>query len=340
MKKTKYIFSILLLITFFLTACFNNANNSNDPSNTVTLTNPAASVDKPQVSVAFLKGPTGIGAVGLMNSTDTSNDYTFEVSSAPDEVMAKLINGGVAIAALPTNVAAAVYNKSEQEVSVAAINTLGVLHLLERGDSIQSIADLEGKTIYATGQGSTPEYVLNYILQKNNIHATVEYMTEHAELAAAFLAGNVDIALLPEPNATAVLLKDDTLRRVLDLTEEWNKTQKTNSLKDSQLAMGCIVARKDFIENNPEAFENFLKEYQDSVNYVNNNIKEAAALVEQYGIMDSAAAAEKAIPNCNIVFVSGEEMEQALTGFYHVLFEANPKSIGGALPNEDFYYTK
>lgn len=336
MKKTKYIFSILLLITFFLTACFNNANNSNDSN----VTNPATHVNKPQVSVAFLKGPTGIGAVELMDSTDTSNDYTFEVSSAPDEVMAKLINGGVDIAALPTNVAAAVYNKSEQEVSVAAINTLGVLHLLERGNSIQSISDLQEKTIYATGQGSTPEYVLNYILQKNNINATVEYMTEHAELAAAFLAGNIDIALLPEPNATAVLLKDNSIRRVLDLTEEWNKTQTTNSLKASQLAMGCIVARKEFIENNPDAFENFLKEYQSSVHYVNSNVTEAAALVEKYGIMDSATAAEKAIPNCNIVFISGEEMKQALTGFYNVLFQANPKSIGGVLPNEDFYYTK
>lgn len=276
-----------------------------------------------------------------MDSTDSSNEYTFEVSSAPDEVMAKLINGSVDIAALPTNVAAAVYNKSEQEISIAAINTLGVLHILERGDTIQSVSDLEGKTIYATGQGSTPEYVLNYILQKNNIqNVTVEYMAEHAELATALLAGDVNIALLPEPNVTAVLLKDSTIHQALDLTEEWNTTQLTNSLMPSQLAMGCIVARKDFIQNNTDAFENFLKEYEESVNYVNNNVSEAAELVQKYGIMDSAAAAEKAIPNCNIVFIANDEMKNALQGFYQILFEANPKSIGGALPNEDFYYTK
>ena len=231
--------------------------------------------------------------------------------------------------------------ESEHEISIAAINTLGVLHILERGDTIQSISDLEGKTIYATGQGSTPEYVLNYILQKNNIeNVTVEYMTEHAELAAALLAGDVNIALLPEPNVTAVLLKDNTIRQALDLTQEWDNTQKLNSLQQSQLAMGCIVARKEFIENNKQAFENFLKEYENSVNYVNANVTEAAALVQQYGIMDNAAAAEKAIPNCNIVFISGEEMKNALQGFYQVLFDANPKSIGGVLPDEDFYYTE
>ncbi len=336
-NKQKNILSILLAIIFLfrITAC------SKEPSHTETLTNPTSNAETTAISVAVLKGPTGIGAVKLMDSTNSSNEYTFEVSSAPDEVMAKLINGSVDIAALPTNVAAAVYNKSEQEISIAAINTLGVLHILERGDTIQSVSDLEGKTIYATGQGSTPEYVLNYILQKNNIqHITVEYMAEHAELATALLSGDVNIALLPEPNVTAVLLKDNTIHQALDLTEEWNTTQLTNSLMPSQLAMGCIVARKDFIQNNTDAFENFLKEYEESVNYVNNNISEAAELVQKYGIMDSATAAEKAIPNCNIVFIANDEMKNALQGFYQILFEANPKSIGGALPNEDFYYTK
>ncbi len=336
-NKQKNILSILLAIIFL----FSITAWSKEPSHTETLTNPTSNAETTAISVAVLKGPTGIGAVKLMDSTNSSNEYTFEVSSAPDEVMAKLINGSVDIAALPTNVAAAVYNKSEQEISIAAINTLGVLHILERGDTIQSISDLEGKTIYATGQGSTPEYVLNYILQKNNIqHITVEYMAEHAELATALLSGDVNIALLPEPNVTAVLLKDNTIHQAFDLTEEWNTTQLTNSLMPSQLAMGCIVARKDFIQNNTDAFENFLKEYEESVNYVNNNISEAAELVQKYGIMDSATAAEKAIPNCNIVFIANDEMKNALQGFYQILFEANPKSIGGALPNEDFYYTK
>ena len=333
-KKRNYILSILLLVILLFSAC---ANRFDD---VVMMTNSASRVDKPHVSVAFLKGPTGIGAVGLMDSTNLSNEYTFEISSAPDEVMAELINGGVDIAALPTNVAATVYNKSNQEVSIVAVNTLGVLHLLERGDTIQSISDLEGKTIYSTGQGSVPEYALNYILEQNHINATVEYMSEHAELAAALLAGKVDIALLPEPNVTAVLLKDNSVRRALDLTKEWDMIQALSSLESSQLAMGCIVARKEFIENNKEAFDNFLKEYKDSVEYVNNHISEAALLVEEYDIMDSAVAAESAIPNCNIVFLSGEEMKNTLEGFYRILFEANPKSIGGGLPNEDFYYTK
>ena len=195
---------------------------------------------------------------------------------------------------------------------------------------------MAGKTIFSSGQGAVPEYALQYILQKNGIeNVTIQYMTEHAELATALVAGEVNIALLPEPNVTAVLLKDSSIRKALDLTQEWNKVE-TNA----QLAMGCIVARKDFIENNPEAFSAFLQEYEASVNYVNDNVSDTAVLVEQYGIMDSASAAEKAIPNCNIVFLSGQEMKTALEGFYNILFTANPKSIGGALPNEDFYYTK
>ena len=322
------------LKVFFLFACFlifSGCTSSQSQQQTTS--------QKTDASVAVLKGPTGIGAVWLMQSNDTgaaSNSYTFEVLSSADEAMAKLIQGEIDIAALPTNVAAAVYNKSEQEVSVAAINTLGVLSILERGNTISSVSDLAGKTIFSSGQGAVPEYALQYILQKNGIeNVTVQYMTEHAELATAFVAGEVNIALLPEPNVTAVLLKDSSIRKALDLTQEWNKVE-----TDAQLAMGCIVARKDFIENNPDAFSAFLQEYESSVNYVKDNVSDAAVLVEQYGIMDSASAAEQAIPNCNIVFLSGQEMKTALEGFYNILFTANPKSIGGALPNEDFYYTK
>lgn len=295
--------------------------------------------EKTEISMAVLKGPTGIGTVWLMDANDSDaarNHYQFQVLSSPDEAMAKLIQGEIDIAALPTNVAATVYNKSEQEISVCAVNTLGVLSILERGDTIDTASDLAGKTIFSSGQGSVPEYALEYLLEKNGIeNVTVEYMTDHAELAAAVVAGNADIALLPEPNVTAVLLQNTSVRKALDLTELWNQTD-----PDTQLVMGCIVARKDFIENNPQAFSDFLEEYEASVDTANSDVAQTALLVEQYGIMDSAAAAEKAIPNCNIVFLGGQEMKNALEGFYTILFDANPKSIGGALPDEAFYYTK
>lgn len=318
-------FFALMFVVAVMTGC-----GSEKPENV------SVTEEKTTLSVGMLKGPTGIGAVKLMEENEagvTGNAYDFQIAATPDELMGKIINGELPIAALPTNVAAAVYNKTEGEIQVAAVNTLGVLHILENGTSIQSLADLQGKTIYATGQGATPEYVLNELLAKNNVSdVSIQYMAEHAELAAALAAGEVSIGMLPEPNVTSVILKNPETRLVIDLTEEWSKVE------DSQLAMGCIVVRKDFLEENKEAFDLFLEEYEKSVNEVKDNPKEAAALVEKFGILPSAEVAEKAIPYCNIVCLEGAELKTALEGFYEVLFAANPKAVGGKLPDEDFYY--
>ena len=208
-----------------------------------------------------------------------------------------------------------------------------MLYVLENGNTINSVSDLSGKTVYMAGQGAVPEYVMEYILEENGINDTeIVFMTEHAEAAAALADGRADIVVLPEPNVTAVMMQNENARIALDLTEEWK------AVSGNDMAMGCIIARKDFIEANPEAVETFLDEYEDSIEYVNENIKDAAVLVEESGIMASAAAAEKAIPNCNIVYIDGEDMEKVLNGFYEVLYEAEPKSIGGSLPGKDFYY--
>ena len=247
--------------------------------------------------------------------------------------MAKIISGEVDIAAVPTNIAPLIYNKTNGNIAVLAVNTLGVLYIVENGDSIHTIKDLEGKTIYSSGQGAVPEYVLNYLLEKNNVeNVNIVYMTEHAEVAAALADGRADIALLPEPNVTAVIMKNSEIRIAVDVNDEWKKTN------GSELAMGCIVAGKEFIDENKEAVDIFLKEYSESIDYVNNNVSEAAELVEKYGIMASSDAAVKAIPNCNIVYKEKDEMKTMLEAFYDVLYKANPKSVGGEIPDTELYY--
>lgn len=319
MKKTALLI-LALVLAFSVSGCSENkAEIGNEP-----------------INVTMLKGPTGIGAVKLMEESEkneTDGNYNINVSAAADDAMAKIISGEVDIAAVPTNTAPLIYNKTKGNIEVLAVNTLGVLYIVENGDSIHTIKDLEGKTIYSSGQGAVPEYVLNYLLEKNNVeNVNIVYMTEHAEVAAALADGRADIALLPEPNVTAVIMKNSEIRIAVDVNDEWKKTN------GSELAMGCIVAGKEFIDENKEAVDIFLKEYSESIDYVNNNVSEAAELVEKYGIMASSDAAVKAIPNCNIVYKEKDEMKTMLEAFYDVLYKANPKSVGGEIPDTELYY--
>lgn len=295
-----------------------------------------ASSSKTEINVGVIKGPTGIGTVELMEKSEkgeTEGLYNISVAASADEVNGKIAKGELDIAAVPTNVAPLLYNKDNGAYSVLAVNTLGVLYVLENGNTVNSVQDLSGKTIYMAGQGAVPEYVINYILEKNGIDDTeIVFMTEHTEAAAALADGRADIVILPEPNVTAAMMQNENIRIALDLTEEWK------NVSGNDMAMGCIIVRNDFLKDNKEAVDTFLDEYEDSIEYVNENTAEAAQLVEKYGIMASAKAAEKAIPNCNIVYIDGDDMKNILSDFYGVLYEANPKSIGGTLPGADFYY--
>lgn len=291
------------------------------------------------VSVAMLKGPTGVGALSLMEQNEqkkVSQPYDISILSAPDEVTAGLLNGDYQIAALPSNVAAMLYQKSEGEIRVAAINTLGTLYIVENGNEIKTIQDLAGKTLYASGQGATPEYAIRYILEKNGISdVEIVFMQDHAELAAAILANKANIALLPEPNVSSLLEKSPDVRIALDINKEWESIE-----PDAALAMGCIAVRTDFYEAQPEAVNAFLEDYKKSVAYANENVSQTAALAVQYEVIQQQTAAEKAIPNCSIVYIDKQEMKEKLSAFYEILFQANPKSIGGELPDEAFYITK
>lgn len=287
--------------------------------------------------VITLKGPTGMGMAYLMK--EQAEDYTFALAAEPTEVQAALIAGQADIAALPLNLAAVLSNKGE-DIRFAAINTLGVLHLLENGDSVTSLSDLRGKTIYATGKGSTPQYVLEYLLTKAGIDpahdVTIEYLTEHAELATKLAANDAAIGMLPEPNVTVALTTaakggNAALRVALDLTEEWNR------LGEGELAQGCIAVRGAFWDEHPEAVERFLRDYARSVERVNASPAEAAELIASFGIVPSAALAEKAIPNCHIVCITGDDGAALAEANLSVLFAANPKSIGGVMPKREFY---
>ena len=260
-------------------------------------------------------------------------------SDPPTDIVPKLNNGELDIAAVPTNLAATLYNKAGS-IRLLALNTLGVLHILENGDTVHSMADLAGKTIYATGQGSTPEYVLNYILDAFGLtdSVTVEYKAEHAELATLAAAGEVDIAMLPEPNVTSVLMQNDQFRIALDVTELFNQAAEMKGQAGAVMSMGGVIVRKDFAQANPEKVAAFMEAYAASVEFVNSDVEAASKMVEEQGIMPKAAVAAKAIPNCHIVFITGEEMKAQIEPFFQVLFDANPSSVGGALPDADFYY--
>lgn len=292
-------------------------------------------------NIMVLSGPTGVGAAKLMADNEAAEFYDKVAASSTVEadnqaVSSALINGDVDIAAVATNVAASLSAKSEGAVQVLAVNTLGVLYILEKGNSVQSMADLEGRTVYATGQGANPEFVLNYLLTENGVdpaNVDIQWMTAQ-EVTAKMASSEDGVCLLPVPAATALMLQDAGVRQALSLTEEWSK------VSSGQLAMGCIVARTDYIEENPQGVENFLSAYQDSIAYMSDpaNLEDAAQLVAQYGITPNAAIARSAIPQCNLVCLTGVEMKAVLEDYYQVLYDADPASIGGALPYDSFYY--
>ena len=312
---------------------------------------PEVTPDEPAVPVRFavLSGPTGVGAAKLLsdNAAGVSKN-TYEVTVATDnsEISGKLINGDLDIACMASNVAANLYNKSNGAVQALCLSTLGVLYILEAGEkgfhpTVRSMADLAGETIYATGQGANPEYVLDYLLSANELDpdTDVEIVWKTAaEVQTALLTGEAKYAMLPVPAATAaqVQAKKSENREVcsvLDLTEEWN------SVTDyGVLTMTTVVVRTAFAQEHPELVEAFLEEYGASIAYVNENVDEAAGMVVQFGIVPAEPIAKLAIPDCNLVFVTGEQMRDQIQGYYQVLFMANPASIGGGIPDDAFYY--
>lgn len=307
----------------------------------LTLSLASCAMAEPLADVAALKGPTAMGMVKMM-SDDAGASWNFTIAAAADEIAPKLIQGELDIAAVPANLAATLYNKTQGKVQVLAINTLGVLYIIENGETVQSVEDLKGKTIYSAGQGATPEYALNYILKESGIDpvndVNIIFSKEHTECLNALLNDENAVALLPQPFVTTAMTKAPGVRIALDLNQLWADVQEGKE-NPSALLTGVVVARTEFVQNNPEAVNAFMDAYAVSVAFANENVDETAALIGSYEIVPEPVA-KAALPYCCIVMIEGEEMQQKLSGYLQVLFDQNPASVGGAMPNEDFYFQR
>lgn len=293
------------------------------------------------VRVGSLKGPTSIGLVELMERAEyneTANTYSFTMETAADSLLTMMVQEKLDIALVPANVASVLYNKTDGQIVVLDINTLGVLYMLSGDMAIESIRDLQGKTIYLTGKGTTPDYVLQYVLEENGLtkeDVTLEYKSEATEVAAVLSEDESAIGLLPQPFVTATMVKNENLSVIFDMNAEWNKLQGEDG---SMMVTGVTVARKEFLESNEGAVKLFLQDHKQSAEYVNNNVEAAASLVVKTGIIEKEPIAKKAIPNCNITYIDKEEMKTALSGYLDVLYKKDAKAVGGNLPGDDFYY--
>ena len=337
MKKVRAIVSLLLALTLALslTACGGQANSEPEQPET------QEELTAAEINLYVLSGPTGIGAMNLWAASDageTKNTYHITMPGANDEVVAALSKGDADIAAVATNLAATLYNKTEGSVTVLAVNTLGVLSLLSNGQEAATVSDLKGKTVYAPGQGANPEYILRYVLSGNGLDpdkdVTLRFVGEGSELLTVWQSDPEAVILAPQPVATSILMQNENAKTLFDMTEEWDKI----AGGDSTLMMGCVIVRNEFLQANPGAVELFLQEYAASIEKAQFDVEGTAALCEQYGLIPKAALAQKAIPSCGLTFVTGAEMKTGLSGYLQVMFDANPKSVGGALPGDGFYY--
>lgn len=286
--------------------------------------------------VGSLKGPTTMGLVNLMSEVESGakSGYSFEMQSQPDVIMSELVAGKLDIALLPANVAAVAYNKTNHGVSAIDINTLGVLYCVTGDENVKSVKDLAGKTVLSTGQGASPEYVLNYLLEKNGVtDCDVQFKSEATEIAALLKQDPAQIAILPQPFVTVATAQNDQLKVAFSLTDEWKSVS-----PDSKLLTGVTVVRNEVLENRAAEVDQFIADHQASTEKAGTDVDATAELVAKYGIIAKAPVAKKALPNCNIVAIAGDEMKTDLAGYLQVLFDANPKSVGGTMPDDDFYY--
>ena len=345
----KKVFAILLAAAMLLslTACGGTAPETTASATQAPTTVPVETTEAPAetteaasaapVNVMVLNGTTGFGMANLMDAAangSASQDYSFSVETDASNIVAALVNGSVDIAALPTNAAAAVYNKTQGGVQVLALNTLGVLYLVTDGSvEINSMADLAGQTVYAPAQN--PCFIFQHIVQANGLTdvSIDNTYAQPADLNAAVASGQVSIAVLPEPMVTVAKSKNPDLVVALDLTAEWDKVSAEGSL-----VQGCVVVRKEFAEANPDAVAAFLEAYGESIQNMMDDVEGTAAKIQECGIFAQAAVAAKAIPNCNVCFIAGEEMKTALAEFMSIMFEVAPASVGGNIPADDFYY--
>lgn len=298
-----------------------------------------------KIRVGSLKGPTSIGLVYLMDRAqkqETADHYEFTMAATADELLPSVISGDLDILLIPANVSGVLYMKTEGDISVIDINTLGVLYMVSGDDTIKEMEDLRGKTVCLTGKGTTPDYVLRYLLAENGLtmaDVKLEYKSEATEVAAMLAEKPETIGVLPQPFVTAACAQNEELSVVMDLTGQWDAVQEKSGA-GSRLVTGVTIVRKGFLEENEEAVDRFLAEHEASAAYANAHVEETAALVAAAGIIEKAPVAVQAIPACNITYIDGDDMKTALSGYLAVLYEQDAASVGGGLPGDDFYYIR
>ncbi len=344
MKRVLTVLMVLAMVLAMLTACSAPATESVSASPSATATPGEAASEAPTPSpepaaaygegnpltVATLAGPTGMGMIQLFDNPA----YDVSLLTSPDQISPKIISGEATVATIPSNLAAVLYNKMKGGIKIVSVNTMGVLYIVENGDTVSSIEDLAGKTIYATGQGATPEYVLNKILKENGLeNVTVEYMGAHADLANAVAAGDVTLALLPEPFVSAVLAQNPDVAVKLDINKEWQKIFG----EDVGMPMGVTVVSSAFAQDQA-SMNQLIADYTASVNYVTANADSAAKDIVAKQIVGAEPVAKAAIPRCGLSFITGEESKAILGDYFQMMFESNPESVGGAVPDDGIYY--
>lgn len=291
--------------------------------------------------IGSLKGPTSMGLVELMDQAakgEAKGSYEFTMVTAADELLGKIVSGDLDVALVPSNMASIIFNKTNHGVNVLNINTLGVLYVVSSDDSIKSIADLKGKTVYLTGKGTTPDYALQYLLKANGMttdDVTLEYKSEPTEVAALLKEKPDAIGLLPQPFVSVAMAQNDTLKMVLDLTKEWDAVSGEDG---GSLVTGVTICRGELFEEHADAIQTFMEEQKASAAFANENVAETAKLVAAAGIIEKAPVAEKAIPYCSITYIDGTDMKNRLYGYLSALYEMDPATVGGELPTKDFFY--
>ncbi len=352
MKKTLSLLMAFAVTAAVLSGCAKGGAESNQATTSASETESTSETaketseaqkpaDNYTLKIGSLKGPTSMGLVKLMDQSEKGNakgSYDFTMVTAADELLGKIVSKELDVALVPANMASIIYNKTNHEVTVLDINTLGVLYGVSADDSIKTAADLKGKTVYLTGKGTTPDYALQHVLKASGLTSddvTLEYKSEAAEVVSILKEKPDAVGLLPQPFVTAAMAQNDSLIMVLDLTKEWDATAGENG---GSLVTGVTICRNDVIKDHGDAINTFLAEHKESAEFANANVAETAALVAAAGIIEKAPVAEKAIPYCSITYVDGDRMKSLLSGYLKVLFDMEPSSVGGTLPADDFYY--
>ena len=351
MKRKLFLMLVAVIAAFALVACGGN----NEPETTTaaqqaetTTTETTTEAYVPEevderegrnLTIATPRGPAALGMLHLIDSAELRNEYEFAFVGAPDEIPPMLVRGEVDIAAVPPNMAAILANNPNLDVQVVALTTLGVLHIVDATGTINSVEDLRGRTIYSAGSGGTPEFILNHVLIGNGltpgVDVTVNFRSEHTEIAALIEGGLAEIAMLPEPFATATVNRIEGLEYALDMTAEWAAIS-----PDAGLTMTAVVVRSEIIENHPDAISLFLEELEESIRFVQNDVDAAAELAVEHEIIPAVPVARLAIPRSNVTFIAGAQMQAYLHGVLEVFYAANPQAVGGQMPNEDFYFIR